>query len=75
MDELEDSFSVIFATNPDEEHLYAEIYADNICVAEVRKDENDKFDIRFVDMTGKKLGELQLDKFIEFLDRAKKGLK
>lgn len=72
--DLEESFSVVFATAPDEEELIAELYAQDRCVIEIRTDELDDFDVRFVDREGQKLGALKLSRLESMINRAKEGL-
>ncbi len=73
--DLEESFSVIFATAPDEENLIAELYAQDQCVTEIRADDLNDFDVRFVDHKGKSLGELKLSRLESMIERAKEGLR
>lgn len=72
--DLEESFSVIFATAPDEECLIAELYAQDRCVIEIHTDDLNDFDVRFVDDKGQKLGELKLSRLESMIKRAKEGL-
>lgn len=73
--DLEESYSVIFATAPDEEGLIAELYAQDRCVTEIRSDDLEDFDVRFVDHKGQNLGELKLSRLESMIERAKEGLR
>ncbi len=70
----EESFSVIFASPPDEEQIVADLYVQDQCVIELRATESEDFDVRFIDHRGQNLGEVKLTRLESMIGRAKLGL-
>lgn len=72
---MSNNFEVIIASVPDRDLLVAEIWLENIMVAEISKNEetNNNFNIIFY-LTENKILECELNKFEDILNQAKAGL-